>query len=282
MRCAADSRSTCSGPTCRCCSRPAWSESSSGISSSATERAKQVEQFQQAGRAARYDVLRANVERANIEPSVIQAQNDARAGRARPQALAEHSAQPADRADDRRSTATRRGHPHLAGRYTLVPDRASLRSAELTVRSRREGVTIARADLLPTVSVQFTNGFQAFPPLGLGFPTTRGLRANSFCATGAPATQRCQNGGWFTDRSMTATISLADLRRMRARSNIDLARAQQQWRKPSCSFARSGRRRSGPCPRRVESSADGVRARQQNSRTLRKHSSSRRSGSVAD
>ena len=51
-----------------------------------------------------------------------------------------------------------------------------LRSAELAVLARREGVTIARADCLPTVSLSFTNGFQAFPPLGSGFPTTPRLR----------------------------------------------------------------------------------------------------------
>src|SRR5205814_996476 len=42
----------------------------------ASDRAQQVEQLQTAGRAARYDVLRANVERANIEPLVTQAEND--------------------------------------------------------------------------------------------------------------------------------------------------------------------------------------------------------------
>ena len=46
---------------------------------------------------------------------------------------------------------------------TALPDRAVLRSSELAVLARREGVTIARADLLPTVSLSFTNGFQAFP-----------------------------------------------------------------------------------------------------------------------
>ena len=39
----------------------------------ASARATQVEQFEKAGRAARYDVLRAKVERANIEPLVMQA-----------------------------------------------------------------------------------------------------------------------------------------------------------------------------------------------------------------
>ena len=42
----------------------------------AAARLSQVQQFHNAGRAAQYDVLRAKVERANIEPLTIQAQND--------------------------------------------------------------------------------------------------------------------------------------------------------------------------------------------------------------
>jgi outer membrane protein TolC len=96
------------------------------------------------------------------------------------------------------------------------------------VLSRREGVTVARADLLPTASLSLSNGYQAFPPLGMGFPSSRGFAANEFCAAGSPTTSKCQNGGWFTDRSITATISLPIFDGMRAKSNIDLARAQLQ------------------------------------------------------
>jgi outer membrane protein TolC len=44
----------------------------------ASARLTQVEQFEKAGRAARYDVLRARVERANIEPLALQAQKRSR------------------------------------------------------------------------------------------------------------------------------------------------------------------------------------------------------------
>src|SRR5689334_19611666 len=47
-----------------------------GSVSLATARLQQLEQLQSAGRAARYDVLRARVERANLEPLAIQAEND--------------------------------------------------------------------------------------------------------------------------------------------------------------------------------------------------------------
>src|SRR5205823_14933598 len=42
----------------------------------ASARLAQIEQLERAGRAARYDVLRARVDRANIEPLVIQARSD--------------------------------------------------------------------------------------------------------------------------------------------------------------------------------------------------------------
>jgi len=194
----------------------------------ASARAQQVEQFQEAGRAARYDVLRANVERANIEPLVIQAQNDRELAVLDLKRLLNVPInQPISLTTVIDGNASQAIGVSLAD-TALLPDRPALRSAELTVLARREGVTIARADLLPTVSVSFTNGFQAFPPLGFGLPTSRGTIANAFCAEGASPTQRCQNGGWFTDRQMTATVSLPIFDGLRARSNIDLARAQQR------------------------------------------------------
>ena len=206
----------------------------------AAARAKQVEQFQKAGRAARYDVLRANVERANIEPLVMQAVNDRELAVLDLKRLLNIPVgQPIN------LTTVIDGNASIAiltslSDTTAVPDRAVLRSSELALRARREGVTIARADLLPTVSLSFTNGFQAFPPLGSGFPTTRGVAANAFCATGSSTTAKCQNGGWFTDRSMTATISWPIFDGMRARSNIDFARAQQRLAETQLQLSREG------------------------------------------
>ena len=194
----------------------------------ASDRAKQVAQFEKAGRAARYDVLRANVERANIEPLVIQAQNDRELAVLDLKRLLNIPITPPIALTTVIEADSSQAFLASLSDSTLVPDRPALRSATLTVLSRREGVTIARADLLPTVSVSFTNGLQAFPPLGFGLPTSRGTIANSFCPAGTSTTQRCQNGGWFTDRSMTATLSLPIFDGLRAKSNIDLARAQQQ------------------------------------------------------
>jgi outer membrane protein TolC len=194
----------------------------------AASRAQQIEQLQTAGRAARYDVVRAHVERGNIEPLVVQAQND--------RAIAELDLKrllniPVDQPLSLTTNIDAGGlRMTLASLEdsTAQPDRASLRSAELILAARRQGVSVARADLLPTATISFQSGYQAFPPLGTGFPIQRGVAANEFCAPGASPTQRCQNGGWFADRSMTATISLPLFDGLRARSNIGLARAQQR------------------------------------------------------
>jgi outer membrane protein len=194
----------------------------------ASDRAKQVEQLYASGRAARYDMLRAGVERGNIEPLVIQAHNDREIAVLDLKRLLNiPMSQTISLTTTIDADASRVITVAMAD-TALLPDRASIRSAEFQLVSRREGVKIARADLLPTASLTFGNGFQAFPPLGMGFPSSRGAAANEFCDAGAPATQKCQNGGWFTDRSISATISVPLFDGLRAKSNIDLARAQLQ------------------------------------------------------
>ena len=108
-----------------------------------------------------------------------------------------------------------------------VADRAAVRAAEEDLRARREGVRIARADLLPTLGFSFQTGFQAFPPIGMGFPTRRGVLAPSFCPE-PDATRSCQNGGWFQDRAAGLQLSIPVFDGLRAKGNIDLAQAQQR------------------------------------------------------
>jgi len=199
----------------------------------ASARARQVEQLAAAGRAARYDVLRAGVERANIEPLVIQAKNDREIAELDFKRLLNIPvAQSVSLTTTIDAEASRLMTAAIAD-TNIVPDRATVRSGELQVVSRREGVTIARADLFPTLSLSFGNGFQAFPPLGFGLPDVRGAAAHQYCSAAIQADstrrgQKCQNGGWFLDRSLTATISVPLFDGNRARSNMELARAQLQ------------------------------------------------------
>jgi outer membrane protein TolC len=192
----------------------------------ASSRVAQVEQFERAGQAARYDVLRARVERANIEPVAIQAQSDREIALLdlkrvlnlpieKPVALVSHV-----------DPATAAAMLAALGDTTVVAERAAVRSAELTLAARQLGIRVARADYFPTLTAFFQSGFQAFPPPGLGFPTSRGNMDPSNCPAGSAATLRCQNGGFFSDRQLGLNISFPLFDGLRVKSNVDLARAQ--------------------------------------------------------
>lgn len=192
----------------------------------AATRLAQVEQFEKAGRAARYDVLRARVERSNIEPLAIQARSDRELALVelkrvlnvpvdRPVALVTHI--------DSAATAALVAS---VGDTSGVPDRASVRAAELNFDSRKLGVSAARADFYPTISVFLQSGYQAFPPLGFGFPTSSGALTEAACPAGSVAGRTCQNGGFFSDRQAGLNISVPVFDGFRVKSNVDFAQAQ--------------------------------------------------------
>jgi outer membrane protein TolC len=195
----------------------------------ATARLQQLEQLQGAGRAARYDVLRARVERANLEPVAIQAENDRQLAILDLKRLLNIPvAQPVELTTSLDAEAVSALVPSTASLSdsTALPDRAALRSADFAVRSRREGLAVARADFLPAFSIGFNTGYQAFPPVGSGFPDRFGHASSDLCETGSTAGRVCQNGGWFADRSITATLSFPLFDGLRARSNLNVAQAQ--------------------------------------------------------
>jgi outer membrane protein TolC len=192
----------------------------------AASRVTQVEQFERAGQAARYDVLRARVERANIEPLAIQAESDREIALLelkrvlnvpveQPVALVSHI-----------DPAAAAALLTTMDETTAIAERAAVRSAELNLAARQLGVRVARADYFPTLTAFFQSGYQAYPPPGLGFPSSRGSVSADNCPTGSAATLRCQNGGFFSDRQAGLNISFPIFDGFRVRSNVDLARAQ--------------------------------------------------------
>ena len=192
----------------------------------ASSRLTQVQQFMNAGRAAQYDVLRAKVERANIEPLAIQARNDLDLAQLDLKRLLNL---PVDQPLVLTSTVDPAAAQTLVASYldsTALPDRPALRSAELVARSRHLAVAAARADFLPTITYFFQTGFQAFPPPSFGFPSQRGGVNEASCPVGSPAGRLCQNGGWFEDRNMGIQFSWPIFDGLRAKSALELARAQ--------------------------------------------------------
>lgn len=192
----------------------------------ASTRLAQVVQFQAAGRSAQYDVLRAKVERANIEPLTIQARNDRELAHLELKRLLNL---PPERPIALTSTIDPTAAQTWVAAYldtVALPERAALRSAELVARSRHLAVTAARAEFLPTITYFFQTGFQAFPRPTFGLPTQRGSVNESSCAAGSPSGRLCQNGGWFEDRNMGIQFSWPVFDGLRARSALELARTQ--------------------------------------------------------
>lgn len=207
----------------------------------ADERLAQVEQLEAGGRAARYDVLRARVERSNLEPLVIQARNDRELAQLelrrllnlpveRPLALtstldaeAVFAAAPAPP----ESAPTAAGAPVARA---LVEERPTVRAARLTAEARRYGVRVSRADYLPSLGVGATWGYLAFPEGGFlqNVPTQLGRIAQRPCPTAEQPGRLCaaQNGGWFSDRSLSLVVSWPLFDGLRTRAVVEQAEAQ--------------------------------------------------------
>ena len=117
------------------------------------------------------------------------------------------------------------------------PDRASIRSAESIVEARGEGIRVARADMMPTVSAFFQTGYLALPASN-GLPTSWGSASNTLCPPGSAPTRICQNNGWFADRNFGVQISWPLFDGLRAKGNVDLAQAQRRVAEIQLSQAR--------------------------------------------
>ncbi|MEO6444530.1 MAG: TolC family protein [Gemmatimonadaceae bacterium] len=194
----------------------------------ADERIALVQRLLTAGRASRYDALRAQVERTNLQPSLLQS----RAART----LAEielrrllniPERQPVALTTQIDTAALGAVVQAIAGDSSADPVRASERAALATVDARREGVRIARADLMPTISTFFQAGYTALPASN-GFPTIWGRTSNANCPTGSLPTRLCQNNGWYADRTFGVQVSWPLFDGLRAKGNIDLAQAQER------------------------------------------------------
>lgn len=194
----------------------------------ATQRLTLVQQLEGGGRASRFDVLRARVERANLEPPLLQARNavdlaDIEIRRV----LNIPAAQPFTLTSVLDSAALREVTQAVISDSASDPMRASERAAVSTVDGRREGVRIARADLMPTISTFFQTGYTALPSSN-GFPTRWGRTSSDLCPEGSADTRVCQNNGWFQDRSFGVQVAWPLFDGLRSKGAIDLAQAQEK------------------------------------------------------
>jgi outer membrane protein TolC len=194
----------------------------------AAERAALVERLQSGGRASRFDVLRARVERVNLEPALLQAATAREVADIELRRLLNLSTdRPLDLTSQLDTAALLAVVQTVKADTGREPTRASERAAEYSLEARRQSVRAARADFLPTVSTFFQTGFTALPTSN-GIPTIRGDRASSYCAPGSPPDRVCQNNGWFTDRNFGLQVQWPLFDGLRAKGSVDLAQAQER------------------------------------------------------
>lgn len=191
----------------------------------ADDRVAQAQQLENAGRASRYDVLRLRVERANLEPSLVQAQNDYAIAVLNLRRLVNVPAErPLALTSEVDTIALRR----LLGTVDTVPGvgeiRSAVRAAELTREAREAGVRVARADLFPSVTATLTAGYLALPASN-GLPTKGGFTSATNCPPGSATGRVCQNNGWFGDRNFGFQVSWPIFDGLRTKSNLENAHA---------------------------------------------------------
>ncbi len=192
----------------------------------ASNRLAQVELFERAGQAARYDVLRARVERSNLEPLAIQARSDRELALLDLKRVLNVPIEQPIALVSRIDPAAALAVLAAIGDTISMDERDAVRSAELNLAARELGVKVARADYFPTITAFIQSGYQAFPPIGFGLPSSRGALNEASCPVGSPAGRLCQNGGFFADRQAGINLSFPVFDGLRIRSNVDLAQAQ--------------------------------------------------------
>ncbi len=194
----------------------------------AAQRVKQAEQFEAAGRAARYDVLRARVQQANLEPVAIEARSDVALSMLDLKRLTNIPTSQPLRLTSSIDTLAVRAIAASVAAAPALNERPALKSAEALVEARKAGVRVAKADLLPTIGLTGVIGGQAFPFTGL--PNGRGRLEVVPCPAGSSAERVCtqQNGGWFGDKSFGISMSWPIFDGLRAKGAIDLAQANRR------------------------------------------------------
>lgn len=205
----------------------------------ADARLTQVTQLEQGGRASRYDLLKARVDRANLEPALLQARSNQELADIELRRLLNLPATAPIALMSELDTAALRTSVAaiLSDVNRGAVNRPSVRAAEATLDGRREAVAIARADFMPTISAFFNNGFTALPASS-GFPTVWGRTSNEFCAPGSDPTRVCQNNGWYPDRSFGIQMQWPLFDGLRAKGSVDLASAQERVARSQLAMAR--------------------------------------------
>lgn len=162
---------------------------------------RQVELFRQQGTASEFDVLRARVERDNLEPGIVEAQNARRLAELNLKRLVHLPAEQAV------VTATPLepvvADVDRAALAAALDRRPALRALSEQVQAREGAVRIARAERMPSVAAAGNFAYQAFPDGIAPFDTD-----------------------WRRDWSLSVQASIPIFNGFRTRGQVDQARAE--------------------------------------------------------
>jgi outer membrane protein len=167
----------------------------------ADETLRQVELFRQQGTASEFDVLRASVDRDNLEPGIVEAQNARRLAELNLKRLINLPA------DLPIATATPLdpivSEVDRTALQAALERRPALRALDEEVAARGGAVRIARADRLPSIGAAGNFAYQAFPSQLTPFDTD-----------------------WRRDWSLSLQASIPIFNGLRTQGQIDQARAE--------------------------------------------------------
>jgi outer membrane protein len=176
---------------------------------------QQVELFRQQGTASEFDVLRARVERDNLEPAIIEAQNARRLAELNLKRLINLPAeQPIATVTPLQPVVA---EVDRAALEDALRRRPVLRSLDEQVAARQGAVRIARADRLPSLGMAANFAYQAFPSEIVPF-----------------------DADWRRDWSLTFQASIPIFDGFRTRGQIDQAQAELRLTELQRTQARQG------------------------------------------
>jgi outer membrane protein len=211
----------------------------------ATSQLRQVELFRAQGTASEFDVLRARVERDNLEPGIIEAANARRLAELNLKRLINVPAdQPVELATP---LAAELVDVDRAALRTALTARPALRALDAAIAARAGAVSIARADRLPTVGASASFAFQAMPDHVTPFDTQWRRDWALSLQLSLPVFDGFRTSGRV--QQATAELRTAQLQRDQARQGMeveleaalgefDAARAQIEARRATVAQAR--------------------------------------------
>lgn len=189
---------------------------------------RQVQLFQKAGTRAEYDLLRAQVDAANQEPVVVQAQGDLDV------ALLELKRLVNVPAEQPLELSTPLNPPDgmipTLAMDQIVPagDRPALAAAEASVTVRQQLLRATKADWWPSLSVQSTFSEQAFP--GSVFDFSSGFRRNwdAQVKLSIPLFNGFRTAGQVNRATAALEQAIAQRNSVQEQVNLDVAAARAE------------------------------------------------------